>query len=344
MLDTHVIEKCRIELFLRIINRGTTMNIKHLKALIAVAEAGSITRAADQIFIAQPALSQRLSALEDELGVKLYVRSRQGVQLTDVGQKLYAHAKHIVKFSEEALSDIKSEEDLPSGHVNIGCQASLAKFLGPRIIETVREKYPNIALSFLSGQSENLYKSLADSTFELGIVHKDIYVCNESSVLHCEELFSTSTLQYFDLFKEEIFYCKPKAANGNQNHLNEPTPIDDLIDANLILPPLSHAITRNIKWILDKHGVVQKPIAYTNSTDTIVDLVSRGMATSFLPEHVIHSIDSQAALSYGRIGEYQLLRSIILCCSPHSDMHTSTCVVRDLIVDHAAEYVETNRE
>ena len=320
------------------------MNIKHLQALIAVAEAGSITRAADQIFIAQPALSQRLSALEDELAVKLYVRSRQGVQLTDVGQKLYAHAKHIVKFSEEALSDIKSEEELPSGHVNIGCQSSLAKFLGPRIIEAVQEKYPKIVLSFLSGQSEELYKSLADSTIELGILHKDIYVCNESSVLHCEELFSTSTLQYFDLFKEEIFYCQPKIDDAANEGESRSTPIDELSNAQLILPPMSHAITRNLRWILDKHGAIQQPLAHTNSTDTILDLISRGMATSFLPEQVILGYEGLDTLSYGRIGEYQLLRSMILCCSPHSDMHTSTCVVRDLVTDRAAQFVETSRE
>lgn len=317
------------------------MNIKHLKALIAIAEAGSITRAAEQIFIAQPALSQRLSALEDEVNTKLFIRSRQGVVLTDAGKKLYGHAKHIVKFAEEALEEMRAEEQLPSGTVSIGCQVSLTKVLGGRIIEAVQEKFPNIVINFISGLSGEIYKSLANSEIELGIVHKDVYVCHKNDIQHCESLFSTSTLEYVDLFKEEILFCSPSDPSNSEPQNG--CLVEQLSQSKLVLPPTDHAITRCVRWVLDNYGGPFEPVAYSTSPDVIFDMIGKGRVASFLPEYaILHRPDSKT-LNYGRIGDFEIYRTLILCGSPHADMHASTRMVREVIVDVAAQFRKENQ-
>ncbi|HXE18592.1 MAG TPA: LysR family transcriptional regulator, partial [Castellaniella sp.] len=96
------------------------MNLKQLQYFVQTVESGSMTKASLQLFIAQPALSQQLTKLEDEVGKPLLVRSARGVTPTDNGLALYHHAKFMLRQLDQALSIARQETMETYGMVTVG--------------------------------------------------------------------------------------------------------------------------------------------------------------------------------------------------------------------------------
>ena len=152
------------------------MDFKQLKSFICIADVGSFTRAAQLCNTVQPALSNQIASLEEELGAKLFVRSSQGTTLTESGHELYSHAQQLLKAKDEAVNAIKSSLDNPVGAVKLGCINSLSNTLGPDIIESVRQQQSNIDLNLLSDSGSKLYKALLDASLDMAILFKAICI------------------------------------------------------------------------------------------------------------------------------------------------------------------------
>src|SRR5215468_10583742 len=102
------------------------MELRHLKSFLAVARHGHFTRAAAELGLAQPALSQQIAQLEDELGVPVFERSRRGARLTAAGESLVRRAERILVEVDEARSEASRFAGLEQGRVVIGTISSIA--------------------------------------------------------------------------------------------------------------------------------------------------------------------------------------------------------------------------
>src|SRR5437868_12996900 len=100
--------------------RGEPMDVKQLKALVTVAEAGSVTRAAELLHLVQPAVTRQIRALERELGVVLFERTRQGMRPTDAGMILLEHARRALNELERARVEIQPTPGMVTGIVTVG--------------------------------------------------------------------------------------------------------------------------------------------------------------------------------------------------------------------------------
>ncbi|MVZ10491.1 LysR family transcriptional regulator, partial [Serratia marcescens] len=96
------------------------MNFRRLKYFVKIVDIGSLTQAAEVLHIAQPALSQQLATLEGELKQQLLIRTKRGVQPTEAGNILYAHAQTILRQCEQAQSAVNSAGQAMSGQVSLG--------------------------------------------------------------------------------------------------------------------------------------------------------------------------------------------------------------------------------
>src|ERR1700758_922753 len=105
------------------------MDLRQLRYFVGIVQAGSVSRAADQMHVAQSALSHHLAALESELDRQLVTRGPKGIQLTDAGGVLYRHAEAILRRIEFAKQDAMSALDVPSGPVSIGLPLTIAPIL-----------------------------------------------------------------------------------------------------------------------------------------------------------------------------------------------------------------------
>lgn len=122
------------------------VDLRQLRYFVAVAEAGSLTRAADRLHIAQQSLSQAIRTLEMQLGAPLLERSSRGVRLTDVGVVLLREARPVLVQAERAVEATRRAARGEGGELRLGCLASVANYVLPPVVRAFRERHPEITL------------------------------------------------------------------------------------------------------------------------------------------------------------------------------------------------------
>ena len=151
------------------------MELRHLRYFVAVAEEGHMTRAAEQLGIQQPPLSQQIRALEDELGVQLFRRKPRGVELTDAGLAFLEHARAILAQVERASATTRRTARGEQGRVVVGFTSS-APFhpFVPRVIRTFRELSPHVSLVLEESGSGELVQALHSEEIDAAFIRSPI--------------------------------------------------------------------------------------------------------------------------------------------------------------------------
>lgn len=145
------------------------MDLRQLRYFIAVVDAGSVTGASRRIHIVQPALSQRIAALEEELGVQLLVRTRQGVSPTPAGQELYTRAKTIAMQIAAAEAAVREKAGEIGGPVRIGLLRSMARYLAAPLFRRLRIAAPGVVPEILVGYSAEMVQGVADARLDFAL-------------------------------------------------------------------------------------------------------------------------------------------------------------------------------
>lgn len=140
------------------------LNLHHLAIFQAVANAGNVTRAANQLMISQPAVSKQMKLLEQSLGTTLLQRSRRGVQLTEAGKILAGYANQIQSLSSEAESAIDQMQSLRRGKLTVAASPTIGTYLLPRVLVRFRLKYPGIQLKVEIEQAALLFDRIASES------------------------------------------------------------------------------------------------------------------------------------------------------------------------------------
>lgn len=148
-----------------------TMDLRHLRYLVTIAECGSFTRASEQLHMAQPPLSQQIHRLEDELGVRLFERSRQGASLTAAGRLLADRARAILALSEEFRSFARGLADGYEGSLRIGMAGGVTLLpLIPAAIQTFRQARPDVMVTLEESNTPALCAALRNGQVDVAIV------------------------------------------------------------------------------------------------------------------------------------------------------------------------------
>lgn len=143
------------------------MDIKQLRYFLGILEAKSITRAAEVLNMAQPAIGMQLRKLEEELGVELVVRHSRGIVPTEAGERLRTHAENILEGLAVARQDILDIGTEYRGRVTVGMTMTVLHLLFAPIIREFRQKYPAVSLICSEGVSERLSKSLVADELDI---------------------------------------------------------------------------------------------------------------------------------------------------------------------------------
>jgi LysR family nitrogen assimilation transcriptional regulator len=144
------------------------MDVRQLRYFREIVEAGSFTRAADRVRVAQPALGLQIRKLEEELGVSLLHRHSRGVEPTEAGVVLLGHANAILKQIEQAQRDVADLSGAPRGSVVLGITPTASALLATRLIRTCRDLYPGVSLNLFEGLSEEVMRRLSDNSLDMG--------------------------------------------------------------------------------------------------------------------------------------------------------------------------------
>jgi len=151
------------------------MELRHLRYFLAVAEAGHVTRAAEQLGMQQPPLSQQIRALERELGVQLFRRKPRGVELTEPGQALLADARAVFAHVDHAVAATRRTARGEQGRIAVGFTSS-APFhpFVPRVIRAFRDSFPQVALTLDESGTTELIDDLRAERMDAAFIRTPV--------------------------------------------------------------------------------------------------------------------------------------------------------------------------
>ncbi len=130
----------------------------------------SFTKAAGELFISQPAITKHIQELEKEYGVRLFDRIGNRIQLTRAGQLLLDHACKIIDAYHNLDFDMKKLSKKSEGELRIGASTTISQYVLPEMIAKFRERYPDIRLTLLSGNSYEIEEALETGRIDLGMI------------------------------------------------------------------------------------------------------------------------------------------------------------------------------
>ena len=148
----------------------TCMDLTLLRSLLVVAEAGSITEAAERLRVTQPALSRRIHQLEEHLGATLFSRARKGVSPTATGEMVIAEARILVARYDNLRAEVAAHGRLEGGTVRIGGGATAVSYVLPRAIAEFQADFPGVRFHVKEAGSREVAEDVLSGRLELGMV------------------------------------------------------------------------------------------------------------------------------------------------------------------------------
>ena len=146
------------------------MSMIELEIIKTLAEEGNMRKAADRLFLSQPALSQRLQSIEKEWDTLLFIRSQKGLEPTPAGELVVEYAKEAILKKEEAFEMIASMADKVHGTLKIACASIIGHTWLPQVLKEFVERYPDAQISLMTGWSSEIVKALNEREAHIGIV------------------------------------------------------------------------------------------------------------------------------------------------------------------------------
>ncbi len=176
----------------------------------AVAEQASFRKASEHLHLSQPAVSQQVHALEEELGVRLFDRGGNRVQLTDAGRIVLEFAHKSSRLAQETRAALAELSGKSQGELRLGASTTVAQYVLPRMLGLFQEVHPHVRVSVVSGNTEDIVARLASESIDVGMIEgpalkKDLHLepfLEDSMVLIApasEEWTGTSMISLKDL-------------------------------------------------------------------------------------------------------------------------------------------------
>ncbi|MFE4713886.1 MULTISPECIES: LysR family transcriptional regulator [Paenibacillus] len=243
------------------------MELRQLQYFLKVAQKEHVTRAAEELHVAQSAVSRQIHQLEQELGVDLFMQKGRNLQLTPVGQLFCKRVEVVLKELERSVAEVHEFLDPERGEIRIGFPHSLGTHLIPSIVAEFRKHYPHVKFRFKQGTYPSLIKDVLMGEVDLAFISP----FPESNDHLAGDIVMT----------EELFAILP------QNHPlagESVIRLDQLKDDKFVLFSQGYSL-RPIVWQACLQAGFKPQIAFEGGeTDTIRGLVAAGMGVSLLPE------------------------------------------------------------
>lgn len=146
------------------------MQDTRIKVFYEVAKTLSFTKAANALFISQPAVTKHIQALENEFGLQLFIRKGNKIYLTSAGKDLFEYAEQVEKLQQNLNDRFNLYRDEKIGELKIGASTTIAQYVLPSILATFKSKYPQINIYLTTGNSEQIANNLIKNEIDFGLV------------------------------------------------------------------------------------------------------------------------------------------------------------------------------
>ncbi|WGG50282.1 LysR substrate-binding domain-containing protein [Rugamonas sp. DEMB1] len=296
------------------------MELRQLRYFVAIVDHGSLSRAALVLHVAQPALSQQLRQLEQELGAQLLHRSAQGVLSTDAGKVFYEHAQAILKQVADAKSAVTQSAERPSGGVTLGLPHSISGALALPLLMAARERYPEITLQLTEELTGNLAEQLKSGRVNLAVLLDD----GQLGPFACTPLVEEE-LRY--ICRAGSVFARPGGSIA----------LEQALAATLILPGLQHGVRPRIESVARAAGLSTANVIEINSIAILKSALLADMGATILPAAPLLAELERGALVSQAIERPAISRTVVLCASKNIPLTNAAAAVGRLVQQVSAE-------
>ncbi|MBL7829190.1 MAG: LysR family transcriptional regulator [Saprospiraceae bacterium] len=247
------------------------MNLQQLEYVLAVDQHRHFARAADACFVTQPTLSMMIQKLEDELGIKLFDRSRQPVAPTEAGELVIVQARKILLEVARTKDLLRQRKETLTGTLRVGIIPTLAPYLAHRFVNSFLDKYPDVELSISEHVTATIVKKLKKNQLDVGILVGPL----QDAAIREKPLFYEPLLVY--------------SSHGFDKSYLMP---EDINPEELLLLEEGHCLRSQIMNLCELRRLSFNRLNYqTGSLETLINLVATGNGVTILPALAVDSLN-----------------------------------------------------
>lgn len=244
------------------------VNLDYYKIFYEVAKSGSITNAANNLFISQPAITQTINKLEDKLGATLFIRQNKGIILTEVGKEIFEKVEKALLNFSQVKKIVLDFNHLVKGELKLASGTNIAKAFLTKPLLKFKKVYPNVKITLIDEISSKLHQKLKDGKVDLVLSQKGDYE-NES-------------FEYKKLITEKYsFFCSPNYL------LKDNLTKKELEEQTFILANSGSGGRVYFDELCKKNNLQIQSNFSVAGFNMIVDLVKNGGGIGFVPQYVI---------------------------------------------------------
>lgn len=300
------------------------MDLSHLRALLAVIQTGTLSKAADMLGLTQPAVSRQIRLLEEELGEKLFFRHGRGMTPSDTARRIALRAAAGLRELDAISRDVSEQREAPSGLVFLGLTPTIAKMAIVPIMGIIKQRYPAIRLRF----------STAFSGYLLDWLHRGkVDMC----VLYDPARHHSISVQ--PLLREELILV---AAAHRRMSLTRPIDFQTIAKEPLLLPSSRHGIRMIVERQAELLGVELDVVVEADSFQVLRDLVVAGHGSTILPLNSVRA-DIDAGRVSGASLNPVLTRQLVLARANDAQLSTAARAVGTVLAQFLVDEINSGR-
>ncbi len=251
------------------------MTLEQLRIFLAVVEHLHFTRAANALYITQPAVSAAIQNLEREYGVKLFHRIGRHIEITEAGKLLNAEAQEILDRVAITIRGLKELNDLQRGELKLGASFTVGNYWLPEKVSKFKQLYPNLSINCTLANADKISTGIVTGIYDLGLLAGEIKLSLQNSLEH--KIVGRDRLQIV-VGKSHPWY-KRQTIN-----------VEELTTTNWIMREPGSGTQQTFEQALLKWGILPnqlKVIFVLNSSEMIKTLVEKGIGASAVPELMV---------------------------------------------------------
>jgi LysR family nitrogen assimilation transcriptional regulator len=297
------------------------VDIKQLRYFMGVLEAKSITKAAEHLYVAQPALGLQIRKLEEELGVELFVRHSRGVAPTEAGLLLAQHAQVLLRQFARARQDLLDFARSPHGRVSVGLTPTVTSVLVAEFAGRCRAEYPDVVLTISGGLSERLIQWVEEDQIDLSLSY------NRSSAggLRCEPM------------AEEVLYFVEQASPDDDD--SSTVQLTEVGGVPLVMPSRPHLLRVLVDEHLASAGMESNVVFEMDSVAAMRELVVNGVASMIMPIGAVRREVEDGRLRARRLVDPEVSRILYMVQSERRPASKGINAVSRLLRETVSDFV-----